>query len=318
MITPEFLAPPAPETNIMESSIVGPKRSLKLAVFEAQRLHSVECPGTSPIVLGMEEDFLPDYGEDDKLIHWIENGKVFALIKCPDREHEELSNGIAIDIRDSLTQALGRYVRFGGSSRTMICNSHGCHAVFEKEPDQSVIIRRKFEGIQRYPLIVIEVASKHETMHMLMCQMASWLESPSDVRMAIAVNLRHLSTGFVVEIFVFVSNQPAENTPEDLDKLSQFREILSRRKSGLESLSKEETKRFCDPNPAINFRDSAALSETYGLNLLWYALFDREPKSSAETCFSVDLNFLLAKTTLISEEKLLMIDLFWALRDFFE
>lgn len=179
-------------------------RSLEEAVRLAKYKHSFECPGEGLIPLGIEDEFYFDFNEETRRDYWISNGIVYALMNCPQAAHNFLSGLLLVETLNKINESVGMKIcKAGLNSTTLLRNSKACHSVFEKEPDGAVYLKTNCTGGQKSPVLVIEVASTHETMHILMCEMAAWFEAPLDVKYSFAANIRKAKDGYVVELFLF-------------------------------------------------------------------------------------------------------------------
>jgi hypothetical protein len=71
----------------------------------------------------------------------------------------------------------------------MLKNEVGCQLKFKKQPDASLKLHTLHNAGQRYPLLVIEVASAHEDLHSLLCESAAWLNEHADVVYVLAAKI---------------------------------------------------------------------------------------------------------------------------------
>jgi hypothetical protein len=83
---------------------------------------------------------------------------------------------------------MGDVVSPTGAADMEIINELGCHYCLKKQPDASIsMLSQELEGTQSYPIVVVEVASSHESLHILLSECAAWLNAHTDVQYVIAV-----------------------------------------------------------------------------------------------------------------------------------
>jgi hypothetical protein len=156
------------------------------AVRRSLELHNIACPGEVDISLGKVELFdMSQSGEVDVL---IQHGEVYYFIHCPLFMHDSIVHELQMAFLRAVEEALGErcddLVFWAGSSDVLVQNQLGCHAWEKKHPDSQLRLQPEFRERQKYPLLIIEVALKHEDLHKLLCEGALWLNDKTDVQFA--------------------------------------------------------------------------------------------------------------------------------------
>lgn len=165
--------------------------------MEAARLsyeqHYLCCPGESDICLGNVESFdMTESGEVDVL---IQDGRVYHFITCPQLLHGIILSELTFAFQDALAHALGRerYHRaayWAGRAECLLHNRQGGGARQRKQPDtQMRVVRSLAKDHEAFPVLVFEVASRHEDLHKLLCEGAMWLNEETDVKMVVLTKL---------------------------------------------------------------------------------------------------------------------------------
>jgi hypothetical protein len=161
------------------------------AVEISKQRHNVICPGEVNICLGKAVEFdLSNSGEVDVL---VQNGEVFHLLHCPKVAHEVVIAEIFVAVNDALRDSLGAFVRrnlvWAGTTDALVQNKQGCHAWQAKQPDNQLWVDPRYFKGRKFPILVFEVASQHEDLHMLLCEGSMWLNADTDVNMAFLVKI---------------------------------------------------------------------------------------------------------------------------------
>lgn len=320
----EELPRPEAASNIKEKLNC---KSLKTAMDNAKWNHSIQCQGEGLVSIGLENEFFDDFDEDDHRDYWIQNGEIFAIIKCPKEPHERVARFLENLARETINRTIGQtVVDSTGSATRLVRNFLAFHSLFEKEPDGSIMIRPRWNGSQRMPVIVVEVASSHETYHLLMCEIAAWFASPLDVQYAIAAKIKKTKTDCSVEIFLFKNVSKIVSLEEKESKLIQMSNELSNQKMSRKNLSLTiedlPRKRFCEQIGPVNFHSSEDLFNNYKLTLIKSFLLNKSLEDLDKAHFSINLAHIFREADydgdLDLEETECWIDLSDELANFFD
>lgn len=174
------------------------KRSLSSVIKDAVEHHDIVCLDDKEIVLGVIEDFLDDTRScQNRCRYFIQDGLVLLTVACPGLPHENLSRTLGYTLFGEFSRwAAGSNlpngsVIAGGSTRTLdLVNTIGCGSVINKEPDESFCLGRPLTGkAASDPFLVLEVASRHESHHLLLCEAAMWLNEHSSAQYVLAVKI---------------------------------------------------------------------------------------------------------------------------------
>lgn len=135
----------------------------------------------------------------------IQNGMLYHFIHCPGDLHDNASAEVTAAVMRSIEQRLGfeytqSLVYRAQTSDSRVQNMQGCHSWQNKQPDSQLKIRPRFKGQRLFPAMVVEVASHHENLHMLLCEGAMWLNKRTDVNIVFLVKIWHDEKK--VELFV--------------------------------------------------------------------------------------------------------------------
>lgn len=259
---------------------LGMKRDLKVSVELDMARHWEKCPGPGPILLGTADEF--DLSSAAEFNIFVQNNEIYLFISCPGGQHENLGSMIQRVLTTSIREAtkMTLTVEYGSADQPVI-NELGCHSHFNKQPDGSICVRRDLAGSQRYPVIVVEVASMHESLHLLFCEASTWLNSHTDVVYVI-----------IVKIW---PRDPQKNTRMEIFFLE--RKDLSSEGSSTVTTGKRETSasRHCCPvNDDPFFQSSVDIQEFYKLSIIRRFILEGVPTSEIE--IKIDLHKLFRDT----------------------
>lgn len=175
------------------------KKSLRAAILDGIKSHLKSCPGEELIPIGRIEDFFDDTEEADMPCpYWVQDGIVYLTVECPKRPHETLKEHLSQAIGaalDAWTVRNGYNLRssfiFTGSSKIKgLVNVLGCGTEINKEPDFGFSLGPSFTPqYQRFPFLESEMASRHESLHLLMCEAGTWMNLHTEVRYVLVAKI---------------------------------------------------------------------------------------------------------------------------------
>lgn len=119
---------------------------------------------------------------------WVESGEVYLIIGCPDKVHGRVAGSMGRDIDEALQSVGLRKVLKPSTSANQPVELES-NVKFEKSPDGSYYLSRDYNKHQIYPVIVVEVAVNHKSLHRLFCEASAWLNARTDVVYCIAVKI---------------------------------------------------------------------------------------------------------------------------------
>lgn len=202
----------------------------------------------------------------------IQNGHVLHLIRCPGELHEtvtfELTKAFDRALEEVLqTRGWQDFVSWAGSTDSYLQNKQGCHSWQKKQPDSQLKLRKVIRAKQQFPVLVIEVASRHEDLHKLLCEGAMWLNRETDVQIVVLVKIWH--TEKKLEIIIAGRSDFIYEAPGGVK---------------CERLSLDQIRALPD------------LGRYYGMRILFHRIFDEN--SHLDDIIEVDMSDLFANSAL--------------------
>ena len=174
------------------------------------------------------------------------------------------------------------------------------------------------------PVLIVEVASRHESHHLLMSKLATWFTNPSDVKFALAAKLKFARETVIVELYLF------ENTNATIS-LKIKNEMFSAMKSEFDSKittirppqsSIGPEKKHREVTTPINFHSPEDLLECYGLMLVKLVIVDSSLQNLEQANWRLDLGHLLEEVDFEGKEEVIqrdcLIDFSEELKNYFE
>lgn len=194
-----------------------PKKSLSKALKEAIDNHEMVCLDDHDVIVGAAIDFDDDTSAcEERCPYFIQNGNVLLTISCPAGPHEAFSGTLSIVMYEGFKRWASENgyslesISYFGSTRVLdLINVIGCGSLVNKEPDGSFRLGKPLLGrVAAQPFLVTEVASRHESHHVLLCEAALWLNEHSSVQYILAAKIWP-DSGHVLIYILKKNNQAA-------------------------------------------------------------------------------------------------------------
>lgn len=176
-----------------------------LARLEAER-HKETCEAEMTHKLVASRDMLYlgpldeiDVNDNGETAIWVENGKVYHTIRCPPNVPYQslLSTMIWLSLVGNCWENSDKAFPIQNGDTK-----------FWRKPTTSFSLRQSINRNQRYPVVVMEMAGNHESLHRLLCKASVWLNEHTDVAYCFVVKM-DVKNPQDVTIYILERTEPA-------------------------------------------------------------------------------------------------------------
>ena len=256
---------------------------------------SVDRYSKEPLIVGRYEDYSKADLENTNFSILVHENLVY--ITCQNSWlHEGISRGIGADIDNSLFDTFGNIFYNVGSATLNLFNYHGCCSTFGKEPDFCFGVVPAFRKKQRYPAIVGDIAVTHENQHMLFVEAMIYLNSFTDIRYCILVDVLPREAFLYARIVVCERTLKSSNlNKKEREKFISEKKALKRRrrKFGAADADSDACKKIKDKSSS---NDRAEIENNYHFKIV----FDHTVRLTSEgEIILQDLVFYLHRDLLV-------------------
>lgn len=200
--------PPPPAIQMRKGNQPTEKVLLSLVIKKGIEEHDcIGCLGEEELILGPMDNYTDDTERVDfKCPYWVQDGMVLLTVACPGDLHSSFAFGLNRYLGNAFEQWQNRnglprrsVICRGDAKRIGLVNVVGYGTEINKEPDGSFSLGKNLTNQQvNDPFMTVEVASRHESHHVLFCEASAWLNEFSNVQYVLIVKISSENGGRVL------------------------------------------------------------------------------------------------------------------------